>query len=300
MTSHGRRYAFYPGCSLELNAAAYGSSIHAVAERLGLELVEIDDWNCCGATEYWTQEKLASCAIVARNLALVPDGTEQVTAPCAACFLNLAKVDELMRENSRLAARVNEALAAGGLTYEPGRVRVRHLLDVLTCDVGERAIREQVRRPLDGLRVAPYYGCQIVRPHGGFDNPEYPSKMDRLLSWLGAEVVDYPVKSHCCGGHMTQISEPLALELIHRLLRAAAQYRADVIACMCPMCQLNLDAYQGRVNSQFGTNYRLPVLFVTQIVGYAFGLDPEELGLGLELVEAAPVLRRKVAAGKGG
>ncbi len=126
-------------------------------------------------------------------------------------------------------------------------MRIRHLLDLIYTDIGEAAIREKVVQPLTGLRVAPYYGCQVVRPMNGFDSTEYPMKMDELFTWLGAEVVDYPVKAHCCGGHMTQISEDAAFELIRRLLDSAVEYEADLILCMCPMCQLNLDAYQGRV-----------------------------------------------------
>ena len=130
------------------------------------------------------------------------------------------------------------------------------MLDVIYTDIGEAAVRDKVVRPLAGLRIAPYYGCQWVRPMDGVDNPEYPMKMDELFTWLGAEVVDYPVKAHCCGGHMTQISEPQAFELIRRLLQSAAEYEADLILCMCPMCQLNLDAYQARVNGFFGTEFQ--------------------------------------------
>jgi heterodisulfide reductase subunit B len=287
------RYAYYPGCSLDASAVAYESSVKLVAERLGIELVEIDDWNCCGATEYWTQEHLTACALVARNLALVQDGLEHVTAPCAACCLNLKKVDHLMSEHPDIGEQVNQALGAGGLSYEAGRVQVRHLLEVLHTDVGRERIEAQVKRPLAGLRVAPYYGCQIVRPFNAFDDVEYPLRMDELLTWLGAEVVDYPVKSHCCGGHMSQISEVEAFELIRRLLASADTYEADLIACMCPMCQLNLDAYQGRVNNHFNTEFRLPVLFVTQLVGWAFGLAADDLGLGKEFVAAEPVLTAK-------
>ena len=139
-----------------------------------------------------------AAAVVARNLALVDSQIDQLVAPCAACYLNLKKTDRLMAEQPDIGAKVNEALAAGGLSYEAGRVRVRHLLDVIYSDIGESAVRDKVVRPLRGLRVAPYYGCQVVRPLGGFDNPEYPTKLDELFTWLGAEVVDYPVKSHCC------------------------------------------------------------------------------------------------------
>jgi heterodisulfide reductase subunit B2 len=288
------KYAYYPGCSLESGSAAYDMSVRAVIERLGFGLDELDDWNCCGATEYFSQNELVATSVIARNLALVDNQHDQLVAPCAACFLNLKKTDKLMSENAGIRSKVDQALAAGGLRYEPGRVRVRHLLDVLYTDVGEAAIKAKVVQPLTGLRVAPYYGCQIVRPLNGFDNPEYPMKLDEMFTWLGAEVVDYPVKAHCCGGHMTQISEEHAFELIRRLLQSAADYRADLILCMCPMCQLNMDMYQGRVNSFFSTNFKLPIVYFTQMLGVALGIDLKKLGFGKELVSAEPVIRGKL------
>lgn len=290
------KYAYYPGCSLECSSAAYDMSVRAVADLLGIELREIDDWNCCGATEYFSQDELTACAVIARNLALVEPQLDQVVAPCAACYLNLKKVDNLMQENPALADKINQCLAAGRLHYDAGRVRVRHLLDLIHTDIGEEAIKDKVVQPLTGLRVACYYGCQIVRPYNGSDNPEQPVKLDQLMTWVGAEVVDFPVKAHCCGGHMTQISEPQAFELIRRLLHNAQEYRADLILCMCPMCQLNLDAYQNRVNSFFGTNYQIPIIFFTQLLGVAFGLDWKKLGFGKEIVAAEPVLRKKLTA----
>jgi heterodisulfide reductase subunit B len=281
---------------LEKNSAAYDVSVRAVADVLGIQLVEIDDWNCCGATEFFSQDELVACSVVARNLALVEPQLNQVVAPCAACYLNLKKVDQLMVEHPRMNAHINEALAAGGLKYQAGRVRVRHLLDVIVADIGEAAVRDKVVRPLSGLRVAPYYGCQWVRPMDGVDNPEYPMKMDELFKWLGAEVVDYPVKAHCCGGHMTQISEPQAFELIRRLLQNAVDYEADLILCMCPMCQLNMDGYQNRVNHFFGLNFNVPIVFFTQMLGVAFGLDFSKLGFGKELVAAKPVIQAKLGA----
>ncbi len=290
------KYAYYPGCSLEKNSAAYDVSVRAVAELLGIKLMEIDDWNCCGATEYFSQDELVACSVIARNLALVDPQLDQVVAPCAACYLNLKKVDKLMAEDAKMSAKIGEALGAGGLKYKGGRLAVRHLLDVIYTDIGEAAVRDKVVRPLAGLRVAPYYGCQWVRPLDGVDNPEYPMKMDELFKWTGAEVVDYPVKAHCCGGHMTQISEPQAFELIRRLLASAVEYHADLILCMCPMCQLNLDGYQGRVNGFFDTNFQVPIVFFTQMLGVAFGLDPANLGFGKELVAAGPVLEAKLGA----
>ncbi|GAB4541707.1 MAG: CoB--CoM heterodisulfide reductase iron-sulfur subunit B family protein [Anaerolineae bacterium] len=286
------RYAYYPGCSLERSAASYHKSTVAIAQKLGLVLNEINDWNCCGATEYFAINQLPAYALVARNLALVDPDLHEMVAPCSACYVNLKKTDKYMGKYPRLAAQVNEALAAGGLSYEPGRLHVRHLLDVIVNDVGYDTIAQDVERPLTGLRVAPYYGCLIVRPENGFDNPEYPNSLDRLLRALGAEVVDYPLKAQCCGGHMTQVSDKVAYELIRRLLHNAAEYHADVIACVCPMCQLNLDAYQGNVNRHFGTDYRIPILYFTQLMALAFGMSAREAGLGSEIVPAQPALAK--------
>ena len=288
------KYAYFPGCSLECSSAAYDISSRKVAEILGIELVELDDWNCCGATEFFSQDELVACSVVARNLALVDPGIDQLVAPCAACYLNLKKTDHLMAEDAGMNAKIGEALSAGGLSYQAGRVHVRHLLDVIYSDVGEAAIREKVKRPLAGLRVAPYYGCQVVRPRDAFDDTEHPVKLDELFTWLGAEVVDYPLKTHCCGGHMTQISEPQAFELIRRLLQSAVEYDADMIACMCPMCQLNLDAYQGRVNGVFKTSFKMPIVYFTQMLGVAFGIELDKLGFGKEIVAARPAIDAKL------
>jgi heterodisulfide reductase subunit B len=225
-------------------------------------------------------------------MSLVSGELTELAAPCSACYVNLRKANKHMSKYSDLADQVNQALGAGGLNYRPGRVKVRHLLDIVVNDVGYNTIREAVVRPLHGLRVAPYYGCLIVRPENSFDDPEYPMTMDRLLRALGAEVVDYPLKAQCCGGHMTQISDKVAYELIRRLLDNAAEYHADLIACVCPMCQLNLDAYQGNVNRQFGTDYHLPVLYFTQLMALAFGVDAHEAGVGSEIVSSQAALAK--------
>jgi heterodisulfide reductase subunit B len=291
------KYAYYPGCSLEKNANAYHKSSLAVAGRMGMELEEVNDWNCCGATEYMSISILPAYSLIARNLALasgqdVDDG--KLVAPCSACFLNLSKADATMAEAPDFAALVNKSLAAGGLHYEPGSVKVRHLLQVIVDDIGYDRVEQLVQRPLYSLRVAPYYGCLIVRPgYGGeWDDPEYPMSLDHLMRRLGATVVDFPLKAHCCGGHMTQISEPVALDMCRRLLKNAHDYGADVIATICPMCQLNLDAYQEAVNRHFGTNFHIPIVYFTQLMGLAFGQDPRTLGFGSEFISAAPALAK--------
>lgn len=289
-------YGYYPGCSLEKNALAYHESTSAVAARLELKFEEVEDWNCCGATEYLALDILPAYALICRNLALASGNpnNHSLVAPCSACFLNLSKVDHQMSEVPSLAAQVNDALAAGGLSYRPGSIAVRHLLEVFAHDVGLEQISRQVSRPLYDLRVAPYYGCLVSRPDydGVYDSPEYPTGLDQLMKALGSEVVDFPLKTHCCGGHMTQISEPVALELIRRLLQNAHEYDADVIVTLCPMCQLNLDVYQEHVNHLFGTSYQIPILYFTQLIGLAFGMRPKELGFGREFISAKPALAK--------
>ena len=149
------KYAYYPGCSLECNAAAYDDSVREVADLLGIKLQTLDDWNCCGATEYFSQDELTACAVIARNLALVDPQIEQLVAPCAACYLNLKKTDRLMADHPEMGAKVNQCLAAGGLSYKPGRVTVRHMLDVIVDDIGETAVRDKVVRPLDRPAAGP-------------------------------------------------------------------------------------------------------------------------------------------------
>lgn len=291
------KYGYYPGCSLEKNAIAYHQSTLATMKLFGVELAEIEDWNCCGTSEYISIDLYAANALIARNLALAanqPDNCNQIVAPCSLCYLNLSKTEYYLLQSPELEKKIDTALAAGGLTYKAGNMNIRHILDIIVNDISFSAIEEKVTNPLRGLRVAPYYGCLIVRPgfDKKFDDHEYPTSMDKLMNLLGVQVVDFPLKTHCCGGHMTQISENVAFELIRRLLKNAADYEADVIATICPMCQLNLDAYQMDVNKYFKSDFKIPILYFTQLMGLALGLSAEELGIGKEFVDARPALAK--------
>jgi heterodisulfide reductase subunit B len=282
---------------MQASAAPYLDSLKAIEADMDLELLEVQDWNCCGATEYPAVHQLTAYSLVSRNLALAQgqqNGAQELVAACSACYLNLSKTDKYLRQDPTIAKIVKGALAAGGLTYDPGSVAVRHLLEVIFNDVGLEAIKARVTQSLKGLRIAPYYGCMIVRPDvdDRFRNPEYPLSLDEIMSALGAQVVDYPEKAHCCSGHMTQISPPVAYELIRRLIHAAAERGADVIVTLCPMCQLNLDAYQGDMNKYFNTDYHIPVLYFTQLMGLAFGHHPDELGLGKEFVSSRAAMAK--------
>jgi heterodisulfide reductase subunit B len=289
------KYLLYPGCSMDSSAKAYMESLNEILEPLNLHLEEIEDWNCCGATEYLGINLIPAYSLIARNLALATkqmNGTRTVVTPCSACYLNLAKADYYMQERPTLGAKVNEALAAGGLEYEAGTLDVRHLVDVLVYDVGLEAIRNKVVQPLTGLRVAPYMGCMLPRPdyqHRWSDH-EHPTELNDLLHALGAEVIDYPLTTSCCGGHMTQIGPETAFELIRRLVAEADERGAHLMATVCPMCQMNIDAYQNETNHFFGTNYHMPILFFTQLMGLAFGKEPGKLGIGTELVSSRNAL----------
>ncbi len=292
------KYLLFPGCSMESSAKAYMESLNAIMGPLDLHFAEIDDWNCCGATEYLGINLIPAYSLIARNLALAAqqakqmDGTRTVVAPCSACYLNLAKADYYMQERPSLGVKVNEALDAGGLQYEAGALDVRHLIDILVYDVGLETIRNAVMRPLTGLKVVPYMGCMLPRPdyqHRWSDH-EHPTELDDLLRALGADVIDYPLTTSCCGGHMTQIGPETAFELIRRLVADADERGAYLMATVCPMCQMNIDAYQNEMNHFFGTEYHMPILFFTQLMGLAFGLAPDELGIGAELVSSRNAL----------
>jgi len=289
-----RYYTYFPGCSAsEGGAQAYGRSALAVGKALGVELVELDDWNCCGSTPYSSFEELASFCLSARNLALAEKRGFDLVTPCSSCYVILNRANAYLKQYPELKAKVDEALAAGGLEYR-GTVRVRHLLDVFVNDVGYEEISSKVKKNLGGLKVAPYYGCQIVRPSFGFDHPEFPKSLDMLIAGLGGESVNFPLRARCCGGSLIISEESVALDLIKKLLESALTNGAECLITVCPLCQTNLDAYQSRVNKVFHTDFNLPVLFFTQIMGLAFQLGEEDLGLKTCIVPAERVLAKYI------
>ena len=292
-------YTYYPGCSQEVSNKAYDTSARNVSRALGVNLVELEDWNCCGATNYMSVRELRSFAVSARNLALAEkaqagkpsangNGHDLVTV-CSACYTTLNKTNKYLEEDAKLKARVQDALSAAGLTYT-GAVKVRHLLDVIVNDVGVESVAAKAKVRLDGLRVAPYYGCQLTRPYATFDDAEHPTTMDMLFRALGAEVVDYPVRARCCGGMLMTTAQPVALKLAASLLDVAAKNGANCIVTCCPLCQFNLDAYQGDANRLLGSSLSMPILFFTQLLGVALGLSRSDIMLGKEMVPAGKVL----------
>ncbi len=276
-------YVYYPGCSLESSAEAYDCSTRWVFKKLGIDLAELEDWNCCGATMYMSIKETISLAFSARNLALAERMKAEIVAPCSSCYTILNKTNHVLGENFILREKVNQSLKRVGLKYNL-TTKVRHPLDVLVNDIGIEAISAQVEFNLHGIRVAPYYGCQIVRPDGFFDDKENPTTMDRLFQALGARIVYFPVKLRCCGGMLMTTFQDVALRLNKEILECAVENNADCIVTTCPLCQINLDAYQDKINKKYGYRIKMPVLFFTQLLAHTLGASRKEAGFDQNIV----------------
>ncbi len=276
------KYAYYPGCSLQASAEEYDVSSREALRQLGVELAEIPDWTCCGASAAEPVSRLLTVALPARNLALAEREAAglDMLVPCSACYLNHLRVARECAADRSLSGRINEALGAEGLRYS-GKVRVRHLLDVLANDLGPEAVAAQVSHRLEGLVVAPYYGCQALRPYALFDDPEHPRSMTPLISALGAEVFDWDMGGRCCGASLMATRRDVALVSVAAILDAAAG--ADVIVTVCPMCQMNLEAYQSQASKVGGNGRPISVLYLPQLLGLAFGLTDDQVLLDKNL-----------------
>lgn len=276
-------YLYYPGCSLTASAREYDLATRAVIAAAGVKLTEIDDWTCCGASAAAPISQLLSLSLSARNLALAEQATDddQVLVPCSACYLNLKKAHNALRNNADSRASINEALSAVNLTAT-GSIRIRHLLDVLAKDLGAQHLAPLMKRSLSGLTVAPYYGCQCLRPYPEFDDPERPVSMEPLIELTGAAVYPWEMAARCCGASLVSTQPKVGLARVSAILKAAKG--ADLIVTVCPMCQMNLDAWQSKASRMAGKELSITVLYLPQLLGLAMGLDSDELGLDLNLV----------------
>jgi heterodisulfide reductase subunit B2 len=276
------KYLYFPGCSLRSTGRAYEESLLAVLQALEIPIEELEDWNCCGATSYVSIDETDAFALAARNLALAelqcPNETVNLIAPCSACFLVLMKTERYLEDYPDVSKKINASLDKAQLHYH-GRVDVRHPLDVFVNDYGLENIKKHVKIPLKGLKVANYYGCQMVRPFKTFDHSHYPTTMDRLVQALGAEPVEWPLKTRCCGGSLTGTIQEAGLRLNRLLLKEAQKRDADIMLTCCPLCQHNLECYQGRINRMYDEEVDIPVAFFTQLMGVALGLSEKDLGM---------------------
>jgi heterodisulfide reductase subunit B len=262
----------------------------AVARALGIDLVEPKGWTCCGATAGHQTDRLLAVSLPAANLTKVQDLKLDMMVNCAACYNRMKVANHEISSHPTVRKGVREALDRD---YD-GSVKVRHLLEVLLEDVGLPAIKRAVKRPLNGLKVACYYGCLLVRPPKilKFDDPENPTSLDRLVTAMGGTSLEWPSKVECCGGGLSLSRTDVVVELTGSIIDMAASVGADCIAVSCPMCQVNLDLRQQDINKQTGKNYQIPIVYITQLLGLCLGIGPGELGFEKLMVPASNVLKK--------
>ncbi len=284
-----RTYSYYPGCSLHGTAAEYDISTQLVCQKLGIELRELEEWVCCGASAAHSTDHLLSLALPAHTLKQAEEKGLPLAVPCAMCFSRLRTTIHEIKNKDTLNL-VNSAI--GKELGEP--VAVESMLQMLA----DESISLPVTKPLNGLKVACYYGCLLARPPEvvGIDDAENPQTMERLLVRLGAEAIDWGLKTTCCGAGVAFPRLDIVLKLSHRLLSLAQKSGADCVAVACPMCHANLDMYQKDMIAKFGQKTKLPVIYFTQLMGLALGFSPKELLLDKHLTDPLPMLREKELA----
>ncbi|MFH1087184.1 MAG: CoB--CoM heterodisulfide reductase iron-sulfur subunit B family protein [Chloroflexota bacterium] len=276
------RIGYYPGCTLHSSAEEYDKSARLVSGSLGIELEELKDWSCCGAFEAASVSHLLSLALPARNLSIAAREFKAVAMPCSACLFVHVRAKKELAENETLRKEVSRVIEQEAATD----IAIRHLLDVFINDVGVEKIKENVKKSLNGLRVACYYGCVIVRPSQfyHFDDPNYPESLDRIVAALGGQSVPFAYKTKCCGGALLLANEELALEMTGSILAGAKESKAQCIIAACPMCHMALETLYAKVESKHKVNLDMPILYFTELMGLAFGFGVKELGLQRHLI----------------
>lgn len=282
------KYAYYPGCAAESTAQDQHLSLKAVAKALGINMVEPKGWTCCGSTPAHHTNKLLSVALPAANLIKAKKMGLDMVVSCAACYNRMKVTNYEIQHKPGIKEQVAEAL---GEEYD-GSVNVRHFIEILLEDVGLETIKNKLTHSLNGLKAASYYGCLLVRPHEvtNFDDPENPVSMDKLIDMMGGESLDWPHKVECCGGGFTLSRPDIIIELSGSVLEMATSSGAECISVACPMCQINLDLRQKDINKQKDTDYHLPVVYITQLLGLCLGISPKALGMNKSIVTPKPII----------
>ncbi|MFQ6105645.1 MAG: CoB--CoM heterodisulfide reductase iron-sulfur subunit B family protein [Candidatus Hydrothermarchaeaceae archaeon] len=285
------KFSYYPGCALKASAKEYDMSAREVLEHLDVELTEIEDWSCCGATAVYNINKTLSYALPARNLAIAEKKGLDIAVPCPVCYYWLWKTKESSEDDSKLMEEINTALNGTRLKYSGG-IGVKHILEILAEDIGIEKIKDNVKKPLEGLRVAPYYGCFVVKPprKKRFDSPENPTSMDKIISATDATLVEWDMKTRCCGGAGMLTNEEVMLKLTYEILKRAKELEADCVVTLCPQCSMALDAKQRDVDREYKEKIGIPVLYFTQLLGLSFGIDPKKLGIDKNIVPAKKIV----------
>lgn len=288
------KYAYFPGCSLHSTAKEYDLSTKEISKALGIELIEIPDWVCCGATPAHITMHLLSLALPVKNLlqAKKMDSFEVVTC-CAACFNRLKTANKFMQNDPEHRVKVEEIL---GEKYK-GEVKVRHFLDVLANVFGLKNLSERVTKKLTGLKVACYYGCLLTRPPEvtELDDLEEPHLIDDLMRVIGVEPIQWPYKTECCGASFSLTKTDIVLKLSSDILQMAFDEGARAMVVACPLCQSNLDLRQKAINKTYKKDFNLPIFYFTQLVGLSLGIEPDKLGLNKHIVNPMPLLKEILA-----
>jgi heterodisulfide reductase subunit B len=282
------KYAYFPGCSAESTARDMHESSMAVAEKLGIELIEPKGWTCCGATAGHQTNRVLAMSLPAASLLKVKNMGMDMIVNCAACYNRMKVANHHILTEPDMRKSVGDAL---GQDYD-GSVRVRHFLEVLHEDVGLDAIKKALKHSLNGLKVACYYGCLLVRPHEvtQFDDPENPKFLDRLVTAMGGESLEWPHKLECCGGGLSMSRTDVVVNLVDSIVGMAKTAGAECITTSCPMCQINLDMRQLDIQKQMGNRYDMPVVYVTQLLGLCLGIPAAKLGFSKLMVSPTNVI----------
>lgn len=284
------KYSFYPGCSLHATAKEYHLSTIEVAGKLGIELDEIKDWFCCGATPAHNSDELLSLSLSAKNLAIAGENSS-IAVACASCYSRLKTAQYEVNTHSKTRKIIEDVIEE---SVPPG-IEVLHLLDIFVREYGLDKIKEKVVKPLTGVKIACYYGCLLTRPPKvtDFDDAERPVSMDNIISAIGAEAVKWTDKTECCGASFTLSETDIVLELSGKVLDAAKKAGADVVAVACPLCHGNLDMRQPQIEKFNKKKYGMPILYITQLIGIALGLKPSQIGLSYHMVDPYHTLKAK-------
>jgi len=285
-----KTYGYYPGCSGAGTSLEYDKSTRAVCDALGVKLVDIPDWNCCGSSPAHNVDPCLSSALAARNFAEAEKiGLNAVLTPCPSCLKNLHNALEHMQDE-KFKAEV-DALTGRPLENQHS---ISSVLQILTEEVTPEAIAARIQKPLSGLKLVTYYGCLMTRPGRSmkFDHEENPTSMDRLMQACGAEVLQFPLKTECCGASLGIPRADVVARLAGRILDLAESVGADAVVVGCPLCQMNLDLRQGQINSACKKKFKLPVFYYTQLLGLAIGLDQSKLALNKLVVDPAIALAK--------
>ncbi len=286
------KYAYYPGCVAKSGAPELYTSTAQVAQKLGIELVELTAASCCGAGVINEGGSFLSVLLNARTFAMAEDMNLEILTICSTCQGVMRQVKWQLDDDSNLSAKTNEALAKINMQYK-GEVKIRHLLWALVEDYGLQRLEQQIVKPLKDLKVAPFYGCYILRPAEAlqFESHEKPVSLEQLIATIGAEPVNFDGETKCCGFPILFVQRETAFKMAGTYLNNAKQNGADIMVTPCPLCHISLDTYQAKSANETKTELNLPVMHLPQLIGLALGVEPEKLGLSKHMISTAKVLR---------